>query len=95
MGWEDALFRWVDGMIAAHPALDHWLELHAHEWGLHGPYLRHLLRSRLLSVVLVLVGLPLSFVVGVQIHRVQELLGRSRRGGGRGAARPSPRSSVR
>jgi hypothetical protein len=75
----DTLARWVEGTLQAHPGLDHWLERHAHAYGLHGPYLRHVLKSRLAPVVVVVAVVALVLVVGVWRSR-------------RAAARPSRHS---
>ena len=74
MAWEDTAARWVEGFLDAHPGVDTWLERHAHAYGLHGPYLRHVLKSRLAPAVLVVAVLAVVLVVGVW---------RSRRAGAR------------
>jgi hypothetical protein len=69
MGWEDGLLRWMDGLIAAHPGLDVWLESHLHTLGYHGPALRHLLRSRVLPVAVLAVLTPLPLLAGLRAGR--------------------------
>jgi hypothetical protein len=81
MAWGDMAARWVEGFLEAHPGLDVWLERHAHAYGLHGPYLRHVLKSRLAPAVLVVAVLAVLLVVAVW---------RSRRAGAR--QRPPARS---
>ncbi len=54
--WEDRLAKQLEGFIEAHPAWDRWLETHLHAYGLHGPALRHLLRTRLLPTATVLLA---------------------------------------
>jgi hypothetical protein len=46
MAWLDRLANWVDALLQHVPGLDRWFERHFHAIGLHGPEVRHLLKTR-------------------------------------------------
>jgi hypothetical protein len=61
--WEDSLATWLDRFIESHPAWDRWLEAHLHAYGLHGPALRHLLKTRLVPAAAVLLAATIFLIV--------------------------------
>ncbi|HXM58376.1 MAG TPA: hypothetical protein VOB72_23450 [Candidatus Dormibacteraeota bacterium] len=52
MGWSDRFSSWLDHQVERVPALDHWMESHFHAFGFHGPYIRHLAKTRLAPAIL-------------------------------------------
>ena len=81
MAWQDRLANWVDAQIQRLPGLDQWSERHFHAIGLHGPEVRHLLKTRFFPAAVMLTA---AFVVLAAAALVRR---RSARGGG---GRPSP-----
>jgi hypothetical protein len=62
MAWQDRLANWADGLLQRLPGLDHWSEKHFHAIGLHGPEVRHLLKTRFFPAA-VLVSAALALLV--------------------------------
>jgi len=81
MAWQDRLSNWVDSQIERLPALDGWFEKHFHAVGLHGPEVRHLVKTRFV---------PFAVLVSV-VLLVMLVTWLVRRGGSR-SGRPSPSS---
>ena len=80
MAWQDRLAAWVDGQVQRSPALDHWLEARFHAMGLHGPALRHLLKTRFIPAATTFVVAFLLLVIGGMIlRRAVRSRGRRRR----------------
>lgn len=65
-GLEDRLAVWAYRWIKAHPAIAEQLERRLHAYGLHGPSARHLLRTRVVPIAMLVAGLVVllfAFVV--------------------------------
>lgn len=69
MTWQDRLASWVSQQIGRWPALDHWLEKHVHAVGLHGPEVRHLLKTRFIPAAALVSALVLVLVVTAVARR--------------------------
>ena len=69
MGWQDRFATWLDHQIERLPALDLWLERHLHAMGIHGPYARHLARTRLAPTIAVGLTVLLALVAALLITR--------------------------
>ena len=80
MAWQDRMANWADALLQRLPGLDHWSERHFHAIGLHGPEVRHLLKTRFLPAAVMLSAVFIVLVAAALIRR------RAARGGGR----PSP-----
>lgn len=78
MGWQDGLARWVDHQIQQHPALDRWLEQHFHAIGLHGPAVRHLLKTRVMPAAVLVLATMLLLIATLVVRRLRR--SRARRG---------------
>jgi hypothetical protein len=76
MGWADRFSSWLDHQVERVPALDHWMESHFHALGFHGPYIRHLAKTRIGPAVL-LIGTALLVLLVVAL--VRRSRGRRRR----------------
>ena len=90
MAWQDRIAAWLDQQIALHPALDRWLELRFHAMGLHGPAVRHLLKTRAVPAAIVLLGTVLLMIaLGVlrRRRRKRGLAGRTMRPASSGSGR--------
>jgi hypothetical protein len=82
MAWQDRLSTWVDSQIARVPVLDRWFENHFHAIGMHGPEVRHLLKTRFVPVAMMVTA---AFVVLAVVGLVR----RAR------ASRPEPAGAPR
>jgi hypothetical protein len=69
MGWQDRFTSWVDHQIERFPALDAWLERHFHAMGIHGPYARHLAKTRLAPAIAIGLAMLLALVVVLLVRR--------------------------
>ncbi len=79
MTWQDRLAGWVSHQVERSPALDHWLERHIHAVGLHGPEVRHLLKTRFVPAVALLSAVVLVVLVAAVARRVRRSRDRRRR----------------
>lgn len=71
MGWQDGLARRVNHQIEQHPGLDRWLELRFHAFGLHGPAVRHLLKTRVMPAVILVLATMLVLIAALMIRRLR------------------------
>ena len=85
MHWEDRLFAWVTSFLKTHPAIDHAIEMRAHALGMHGPSLRHALRTHFDAILILTVAIGVSLILLAHAIRTRRV-----RGGGRKAARTHP-----
>lgn len=88
MTWQDRLAGWVSRQVERSPALDHWLEKHIHAIGLHGPEVRHLLRTRFATAGALLSAVVLVLLVAAVARRVRRSRDRRRRQGAPAAGTP-------
>jgi hypothetical protein len=77
MAWQDRLANWVDGLLQRFPGLDQWFERHFHAIGLHGPEVRHLLKTRFFPAAVMLGG---AFIVVMTAALVRRRSARARGG---------------
>jgi hypothetical protein len=93
MDWQDRIAAWLDRQVAGHPALDRWLEAHLHAIGLHGPAVRHLLKTRVVpAATVVMAALLLMIALGMlrrarRRRRKRGLAGRTVRPASSGSGR--------
>src|SRR5260370_19364672 len=92
MTWQDRLAGWVSRQVERSPALDHWLEKHIHAIGLHGPQVRHLLRTRFVPAVALLSAVVLVLLVAAVTRRVRRSRDPGRRQAAPAARPPRPPS---
>jgi hypothetical protein len=78
MGWQDGLARWADHQIEQHRAFERWLELHFHAIGLHGPAVRHLLKTRVMPAAILVLATMLLLIAALMVRRLRR--SRARRG---------------
>jgi hypothetical protein len=52
MAWYDRFATWADHLIERTFGLHDLFERYFHAWGLHGPYTRHLVKTRLVPALL-------------------------------------------
>jgi hypothetical protein len=71
MAWQDRLANWVDGLLQRLPGLDRWFEKHFHALGLHGPEVRHLLKTRFLPAAMLLSAVLAVLVVMALARRAR------------------------
>lgn len=69
MAWQDRLASWVDAQLQRLPGLDRWIEKHFHAIGLHGPEVRHLLKTRFLPAAVMVTTLLLLLIVLAVVRR--------------------------
>jgi len=87
MAWQDRLANWVDAQLQRLPGLDQWSERHFHAIGLHGPEVRHLLKTRFLPAAVMLGVAFLVLLAAALIRR------RTARAGGGGPSPPAAEAS--
>ena len=68
-GLDDALAAWTYRWIEAHPTIAEQLEQVLHAHGVHGPWARHLLRTRVVPVAVLLSAL-LALLAGFVVFRL-------------------------
>jgi len=71
MAWQDRLSNWVDSQIERLPVLDQWFEKHFHAIGLHGPEVRHLLKTRFVPVAMLVTAAFVVLAVAVLVRRAR------------------------
>ena len=69
MAWQDRISSWMDRQIERFPVVDRWLERHFHAIGWHGPYVRHLVRTRLAPALALGTAILLTVVVVLLVRR--------------------------
>jgi hypothetical protein len=69
MAWQDRLASWVDALLQRLPGLDLWFERHFHALGLHGPEVRHLVKTRFFPAALVAGGVLVVLLAPALIRR--------------------------
>jgi hypothetical protein len=91
MGWYDRLSNWVDHLIERQWHLHDIFERHFHAFGLHGPYTRHLAKTRVAPAIAI--GLAILFTLAV-VLLVRKARARRRRRRLAAAAVPTTRLSA-
>jgi hypothetical protein len=71
MAWQDRLANWVDGLLERMPAVDQWLELNFHAIGLHGPEVRHLMKTRFLPAAMAFSAVIAVLLVVALVRRAR------------------------
>jgi hypothetical protein len=87
MAWQDRLANWVDAQLQRLPGLDQWSERHFHAIGMHGPEVRHLLKTRFFPAAAML---GVAFLVLLAVTLIRR---RSGRAGGGGPSPPAAEAS--
>lgn len=68
MGLVDLVSAWILAFDRAHPDLHAWLEGHFHAYGLHGPLVRHSLKTRVVPAMLVVTA-TLTVILAIAVFR--------------------------
>jgi len=71
MGWYDRFSSWVDNLLERQWHLHDIMERHFHAFGLHGPYTRHLAKTRVAPLLLAGTAFLLVLTVALLIRRVR------------------------
>jgi hypothetical protein len=69
MAWQDRMATWLDAQLQRVPGLDQWSERHFHAIGLHGPEVRHLLKTRFVPAALMLSAAFIVLVAAALVRR--------------------------
>jgi hypothetical protein len=69
MAWYDRLAHWVDRLIERTFGLHDVFERHFHALGLHGPYMRHLAKTRVVPALLIGTALLLALIAFALVRR--------------------------
>ncbi|HYW23316.1 MAG TPA: hypothetical protein VE953_04080 [Terriglobales bacterium] len=69
MPWQDRLANWLDAQLQRLPGVDRWSERHFHAIGLHGPEVRHLLKTRFFPAATVVGAVLVVLIVAALIRR--------------------------
>src|SRR5256885_143840 len=86
MGWYDRVSSWVDRLVEQTWGLHDMGERHFHAFGLHGPYTRHLVKTRVAPAILLGGTMLLVLATALVIRRSRA---RRRRRDPPGAAPPA------
>ena len=71
MAWQDRLSNWVDSQVERLPVLDRWFENHFHAIGMHGPEVRHLLKTRFAPAAMMVTAAFVVLAVAVLVRRAR------------------------
>lgn len=69
MAWYDRLTRWADHLIERTFGLHDVFERQFHALGLHGPYMRHLAKTRVVPALVVGTALLLALIAFALVRR--------------------------